>query len=213
VSAGKVVLADHSAPARTGLRLALQHGGFDVTGEASNAGQLLAMPAVESADVIVLTADLPGDGLRAAQEISHRHARVRLIVLTPEQSDDEMVAAVLAGASGYLPRDVAAERVPAIVEAVLRGEAALPRRLSGRLLEELRLRTQRRQALPVDVQVELSRREWDVLEQLGDARGTAEIAARLGISDVTVRRHISSLVAKLRVRDRGELVKLLRPDG
>jgi DNA-binding NarL/FixJ family response regulator len=120
------------------------------------------------------------------------------------------VNAVLAGAAGYLGRDTASERLPTILRAVLAGEVALPRRYSQHLLEALRRRDAGRTRLATRLGASLTDREWEVLELLGEDVATGEIARRLGISGVTTRRHISSLVAKLEVPNRAGAVELLR---
>ena len=97
-----------------------------------------------------------------------------------------------------------------VLRAVLDGEVALPRRLSRRLVDALRGRDARRAELAARAGASLTDREWEVLELLADDRSTAEIAQRLGISAVTARRHISSLVAKLGVPDRASAADLLR---
>ena len=118
--------------------------------------------------------------------------------------------AVVAGAVGYLGRDVDTERLPDILRAVLAGEVALPRRHSQHLVDALRGRDARRGRLAARTDARLTDREWEVLQMLADDHSTAEIGSRLGISAVTARRHVSSLVSKLGVEDRAAAAELLR---
>ena len=116
----------------------------------------------------------------------------------------------MAGAVGYLGRDVDADRLPDILRAVLAGEVALPRRHSQYLVDALRRQVVRRGRLAAQTDARLTDREWEVLEMLAEDRSTAEIGWRLGISAVTARRHIGSLVSKLGVEDRAGAAELLR---
>jgi DNA-binding NarL/FixJ family response regulator len=134
---------------------------------------------------------------------------VRAVVLSNDPGEDEFVAAVRHGAAGYLGKDLDPRRLPVVLRAVLAGEVALPRRFGARLLDELRGRDHRRSILSRRAGRALTDREWEVLELLGAGAGTDEMARRTGISPVTVRRHLSSAMGKLGVRDRAEAVALL----
>jgi DNA-binding NarL/FixJ family response regulator len=210
VSAPRVLLAEPDRPTRAGLRLVLEGGGAEVIGEAADAGAAVAIAAEERPDVALIAVELPGGGLHAAREIAAEVPRVRLVFLTGRPSGEELVDAVLAGAVGYLGRDVDAERLPAIVRAVAAGEVALPRRHSQHLVDALRRRDVQRARLAARSDARLTDREWEVLEMLAAELSTGEIGLRLGISAVTARRHISSLVAKLGVAGRAEAAELLR---
>ncbi|TMK34758.1 MAG: response regulator transcription factor [Actinobacteria bacterium] len=131
-------------------------------------------------------------------------------MLTGAAEDDELVDAVRVGAVGYIVTDVASTRLPEAINAVLRGEVAIPRLLVGVLADRLRERLGRRQlALRDRPGVELTTREWEVLDFMCDGLSTREIAGRLLISEITVRRHISAVMKKLHVASRREAVKLL----
>jgi DNA-binding NarL/FixJ family response regulator len=205
-----VLLAEPDRPTRAGLRMVLEGGGLDVIGEATDAGAAVAAAVAERPDVVLVAAELPGGGLDAAREITAAVPRVRVVVLTGRPSGEQLVEAVLAGAVGYLGRDLDAERLPEIVRAVAAGEVALPRRHSQHLIDALRRRDPRRAQLAARTDKRLTEREWEVLEMLADDLSTAEIGLRLGISAVTARRHISSLMTKLGVRDRAGAAALIR---
>jgi DNA-binding NarL/FixJ family response regulator len=108
-----------------------------------------------------------------------------------------------------LRKDLGSSRLPATVRGVLDGEAAMSRRLTYRLMEALRTRSRGRMTPTRPGGPSISDRELDVLEHLTEGLGTGEIALRMSISQVTVRRHISSAMAKLGVKDRAAALKLL----
>lgn len=203
-------MADPDVPTRAGLRIVLEAGGFAVAGEAADVTAAVRLAAAERPDLALVAAELPGGSLEAIRHIAADLPGTRLIVLTGHPGGEELVDAVLAGAVGYLTRDTGLERLPEILRAVLAGEAALPRRHSRTLVEALRGRDARRALFAERTRVALTDREWEVLELLAGERSTGEIAHRLGISVVTARRHISSLVGKLGVDDRSGAIELMR---
>jgi DNA-binding NarL/FixJ family response regulator len=202
MSAPRVLLADADVPTRVGLRAALRRGGFEVVAEAEDAEAAVAAIERVALELALVDAALPGGSIDALARISRLRPAVRLIMLTASPNGDELLAAVLAGATGYLGKHASAARLPDALRGVLAGEVALPRRQSQRLLDELRRRAARAAAVSARAAMPLTDREWDVLELLAEGRSTAEMARRLRISEVTVRRHVSAVVAKLGVRDR-----------
>jgi DNA-binding NarL/FixJ family response regulator len=206
----RVLLAEPDQPTRAGLRLVLEAGGFAIAGETGDAATAFATAVEERPDLVLAGAQLPGGLLEAIRQIRAQVPRARLVVLTGHASAEELVDVVLAGAVGYLGRDTRSDRLPKVLRAVLSGELALPRRYSHHLVEALLGREARRSQIAARSDVAITDREWEVLELLADNFSTAEIAQRLGISAVTTRRHISSLVAKLGVPDRASAARLLR---
>jgi DNA-binding NarL/FixJ family response regulator len=133
------------------------------------------------------------------------------VILSGSASDDDLFACVRAGARGYLSPGMDPARLPSALRGVLDGEAALPRALVGRVLDELRARDLGRHANELArLGVQLTQRESDVLDLLERGLGTSEMAERLGISAVTVRRHVSEVLRKLGTPDRESAVRLLR---
>jgi DNA-binding NarL/FixJ family response regulator len=204
-----VVLAVREVMTRAGLRVALSEEGFDVVEEADDATGALDATSRTGPDLVLLASDLPGDGMGAARSIAGRPGGAQVVVLTERPSGDELLESVLAGASGYLATAGSQERLAHALRGVLAGEVALPRRHTARLLEELRGRVSRRTAVDALASRPLSGREWEVLELLAAGAPSGEVARRLGISDVTVRRHASSAAAKLGVADRASAIRLL----
>jgi DNA-binding NarL/FixJ family response regulator len=207
----KVLLADDQPAARAGIKRAIEPHGLHVVAEASNADDAVRMAVALGPDVCVVAIGLPGVGVEAAREIKQSLPATKIVMTTGSPNDEELFTALRAGADGYLPMSTSAERLPHSLLGVARGEAALPRTLTARLIVEFRDRgTRRRLVLPsVGTEVELTAREFEVLERLRKGDSTAEIAARLGIAEVTVRRHVASVVRKLGMPNRRSAVELL----
>ena len=206
----RILLAEGDRPTRAGLRVAVRRAGFEQIVEAGSLAEVLAAAGDQAPDVALVAADLTGDGLEAVRRLVSLHPSVRVIVLSADPGGDELLAAVLAGAAGYLAKDVGLERLPHTIRGVLAGEVALPRLHADRLLAELRRRDAARERVTARTRASLTDREWEVLQLLGENASTAEIARRLRISQVTARRHISTLVAKLGADDRASAAKLMR---
>jgi DNA-binding NarL/FixJ family response regulator len=161
-------------------------------------------------DVCLLGLDAKGQGLRVTNEIVSRVPSAVVILLTNRLDEEEFMAAVRAGASGYLSSSVDPARLPHVVRGAVRGEPAVPRRFVLRLLDELRTRERRRSiVLAGKGRVSLTAREWEVVELLLRSWTTSEIAKELGLAPVTVRRHLGSVERKLGVSTRAEVVALL----
>jgi len=208
--APRVVLAEADTPTRTGMRLVLERRGFAVVGEVRDVSGAIETVSGQGPDAALLATDLPGGGIQAARAIGRRLPGTRIVMLTPRQDGEELVAAVLAGATAYLAKDMSPERLASVLERVLAGEVALPRRYTGHVLEALRGRESRRASILGRARHLVTDRQWEILQLLGDGRSTAEMAQRLGISEITARRHISSVLPKLGLKDRQGAVELMR---
>jgi DNA-binding NarL/FixJ family response regulator len=209
-----VLIAAERLPTRVGLRLALEPEARCT--EAADAQSAVDAAVRERPDVCLLGLDGAGQGLRVANEIASRVPSAAVILLTNRLDEEEFMAAVRAGASGYLTNSLDPARLPHVVRGALRGEPAVPRRFVSRLLDELRNRDRRRSvALAGKGRVALTAREWEVVELLLRSATTIEIAKELGVAPVTVRRHLGSVERKLGVTTRAEVVELLtaEPDG
>jgi DNA-binding NarL/FixJ family response regulator len=205
----RVLVADDHAAARAGVRGALERGGFVVCAEASNGPGAIEAALREGPDACLLDVHMPGGGgIEAAGEIAERLPGTAIAMLTVSADEDDLFAAIQAGAVGYLLKDVDPERLPHALAGVLAGEAAIPRQLVGRIVAELGGRRRRRVPLARGG-AELTPREWEILELLHGGASTAQVAQRLGVSQVTVRRHVSTVLRKLRVEDRRGAFALL----
>jgi DNA-binding NarL/FixJ family response regulator len=208
-AAPTVVLADDHPVIRLGTRMALMRGGFEVLAEEADGDAAVRAVLRSRPDVCLLDIYLPGGGIEAAATISREAPATAVVMLTVSTSPADMLAALRAGAKGYLTKDTSPDRLPAALCGVLRGEAALPRELVGRVLDQLRdLPAPETAPLRVDG-VRLTARESEVLRLLRAGLTTLEISERLSLSPVTVRRHISAGVARLGAADRAEAIRAI----
>lgn len=206
--APSIVIADDHPPIRLGVRMALMRGGFSVVAEAADCEGAVSAVLRERPDVCLLDVRMPGGGIEAAQRITQAAVPTSVVMLTVSERTEDVLAALRAGAVGYLPKDTTPDRLPAALCGVLRGEAALPRALMGLVLESLRDYPGGPDPVRVG-EVELTARESEILKLLGAGKKTAEISELLELSPVTVRRHISAGVAKLGVADRSAAVRAI----
>jgi DNA-binding NarL/FixJ family response regulator len=203
-----VLIAAERLPTRVGLRLALEPEARCT--EVSDAQSAVNAAVRDRPDVCLLCLDPASEGLRVVNEIVSKVPSATVILLTNRLDEEEFMAAVRAGASGYLTQNLDPARLPYVVRGALRGEPAVPRKFVSRLLEELRTRERRRSVVLADRgRVSLTTREWEVAELLLRAASTSEIATQLGVAPVTVRRHVGSVERKLGVATRAEVVALL----
>lgn len=206
-----VVLADDEVATRVGVRRALEAAGLRVVAEASTAPEAVEAAVAHRSDVCLLAVGIPGNGILAAEQIRKALPDIKIVMLTSSDRDEDLFAALRAGADGYLLKSTSGARLPLAIRGVVAGEAALPRELTARLIQEFRDRG-RQHGVAISVHgrdVELTPREYEVLEFLRQGHTTSQIAHRLHISDVTVRRHISATLQKLGARDRRNAVELL----
>jgi DNA-binding NarL/FixJ family response regulator len=208
----RVVLADDHVPTRREIRLALEEDPrFEIRGEAGDASGAVDAAIRERPDVCLLDINMPGGGIAAAWEITARLPQVKVVMLTVSTDDRDLFAALKAGAAGYLLKGMGPSELPRALAGVVRGEAALAPSLVGRVITEFRDRSARRRTATAEgAEAQLTSREWQVLELLRHDLSTSEIARRLVLSPVTVRTHVNSILRKLRVPDREELVRQFR---
>ena len=182
--------------------------GFEVIGEAANGAQAVTLACALEPDVILMDLRMPEmDGVAAIAELARRKVAARVLVLTTYDTDSDVVRAVEAGATGYLLKDSPRDDLLRAVRAAARGEAALSPSVATRLLGQVR----------APAQEPLSQREFEVLEMVARGATNREAAAKLFISEATVKTHLLHIYAKLGVSDRAAAVAeafqrgLLRP--
>lgn len=197
MSAIRVLIAHHGLM-RLSVRMALE-GEADICAEAEDGEQAVLLAKRQQPDVCIVGWDIDGEGINAIQGIMAVAPHSAVIVLSETSDVDDLLAAVRAGAVGYLPGSLDAEQLRRVVRGVFAQEAAVPRAMVRELILELRTAT----ALGG-----LTDREAQVLGMLRRGHSTAEIASRLQISRVTVRRYISDLVRKLGVHSRAGLMNV-----
>ena len=192
----RVVVADDDVFTRTGVCLSLTEANCVVSAEVEHAAAAVEATVRLRPHVSLIDVSLPGDPLGAIATISSRLPTTAVVVLTTSHEDADLFGAIHAGAAGYLPKEMDSALLPRTLRAIARGEAALPRMLVSRLIEEFRDRS-RAAAHSVAYDERLTSRQAEVLELLRAGLTTSQIAARLAVSDVTIRRHVSELLGRL----------------
>jgi DNA-binding NarL/FixJ family response regulator len=206
----KVVIATSNLATCAGIRMALTTHGFEIGAEASSVDGLLTEIDGTRPDACLLDIGLAGDALRAVRVLASRAPGTAVILLTDDESDAQFLEAMRLGAAGYLAKTIAPDALASAVRSVCNGEVAVPRGLVKLLINEYRERPARRYlAVAGAREAELTAREWEVLDCMRDGLSTREIAERLLISEVTVRRHIGAVVKKLDAENRADALKLL----
>ena len=206
----RVLIADDDVSTRVGVRLALEDGGFVVSAEEDTGPGAVAAALRDPPDVCLVEVNVPGGGVEAVAAIRARLAGTRVVMLSASSEDEDLFDALQAGASGYLLKGMNPARLGPTLVGVLRGEAALPRELTARLIREFRARARRGETgLVRRGKNELTQREWDVLDCLCEGLSSRQIADRLFISQTTVRRHVGAILNKLEVPSRQAAVDLV----
>jgi DNA-binding NarL/FixJ family response regulator len=207
-----VLLADDDVAHRRGVRAALEADGYGSITESSDAATTINAAARLRPDILLIEIELPGDGLSAIGRIAKASPKTLIVVLSRSDRPEDVVTALTRGASGYLLKGISGERLASTLRGAYDGEPPLSRSLVPHLVDEIRRGSERRLLLPKGA-VTLTPREWEVGELLRERRTTAEIADRLGVSPVTVRRHIGLLLQKLGAQSREAAVDMLRVYG
>ena len=193
-----VVVVDDQELVRSGFAMILEKAGMEVVGEGADGEAGVALALERRPDVVLMDVRMPGvDGIEATRLITAAADAPRVLVLTTFDLDEYVFAAVEAGASGFLLKDVAPDDLVHAVRVVARGEAMLAPALIRRLLERFA-----RSGAAVGSTPALSEREAGVARLVARGRSNAEIAAELFLSEATVKTYVSRLLTKLDLRDR-----------
>ncbi|MFD8206823.1 response regulator [Streptomyces sp. NPDC059695] len=202
-----VVVADDQAAVREPLAMVLALAGdIRVVGTAANGREVLDIVAGEPVDVVLMDLRMPGmDGTEATRRLSEAHPDVAVVVLTTFADDDSIMAALAAGARGYLTKNAGREDIARAIRAAAAGQSVLDQEVRDRLLAAVTgaQRSAPTAALPED----LTPREREVLALIGQGLPNRAIAERLFVSEATVKTHINNLFAKAGIRDRAEAVR------
>jgi DNA-binding NarL/FixJ family response regulator len=204
-----VLVADDQALVRTGLRMILQaREDIRVVGEARDGEEAVHLAAQTLPDVVLMDLRMPRvDGVQATQRLSASRHRPAVIVLTTFDEDELMYAALRAGAGGFLLKDARPAELVEAIRVVACGEALLAPRVTRRLLDRFVADLHPRTAAMPDL-ADLTHREVEVLTLIAQAASNAEIAARLVVTEGTVKTHVSAILRKLGLRDRVQAVVL-----
>ncbi len=212
----RVLLADDQALIRAGFRLLLGSiDGIKVVGEAGDGEQAVDMARRERADVVLMDIRMPGvDGLEATRRIAADDslAGVKVIILTTFESDEYVYQAIRSGASGFLLKDAEPDELIQAVRVVARGDAMMAPSVTRRLINDL---ARRPEQLQTDSRVlsSLTDREREVLRLVAAGLSNDEIAARLFLSPLTAKTHVSRIMTKLDAHDRAQLVVISYETG
>jgi DNA-binding NarL/FixJ family response regulator len=213
----RVLLADDQPMLRSGLRTMLGAApGLDIVGEAGDGTEAVELARRLLPDVVVMDVRMPRlDGIAATRAIVRARLPVAVLILTTFDTDQDVEAALRAGASGFLVKDAPAAELVAAIRTVAAGEAVVAPRVLRRLLDRLASQPPPPPPPPppataLDV---LTDRERQVLVHIARGRTNAEIAAALSVSETTVKTHVGNVLTKLRLRDRVQAVVLAYETG
>ncbi|MFC8828350.1 response regulator [Streptomyces sp. NPDC057137] len=200
------MLADDQPLIRSGLRVLIaDHPDLDVVGEAGTGAQAVQLVRELRPDVVVMDIRMPGmDGIEATGLITAGAGSSRVVVLTTFDDDEYVYAALRAGASGFLIKDMSLEDILSAIRVVAAGEALIAPSVTRRLIEEFAARPE--PAPPARAVAGITGREREVLVLVGRGMSNGEIADHLFISVATAKAHVARLFSKLGARDRVQLV-------
>ncbi len=213
----RVLLADDHVLFREGLSgIIASQVDMQVVGEASDGLEAVIKARELQPDLILMDIQMPGcDGLEATRRIKQEQPATTIVVLTVRDDEEKLFEAIKSGAQGYLLKSARSKEVLEMLRGALRGEAAIPPHLAGRMLEEFRRLS--RQATASDEEEDeiptLTMREQEVLGLVAQGMADKDIAAALSLSLHTVKSHLRNILAKLHVSSRHEAARLARRRG
>ncbi|MAP64145.1 MAG: DNA-binding response regulator [Microbacterium sp.] len=203
----RLVIVDDHPVVRAGLvGLLSDEPGLEVVGEAADGEAAVRVVAATTPDVVLMDLRMPGvDGVAATARLVAEHA-ARVLILTTYESDDQILAAIEAGASGYLLKAAPQDEIVAGIRSVAAGQTALSPQVAVRLVQRMR------EPAP-EAAASLTVRETEVLRLVAAGRSNKQIAAALGIEESTVKTHLLRVFEKLDVADRTRAVTLAMERG
>jgi DNA-binding NarL/FixJ family response regulator len=211
-----VLIVDDQTIVRAGFAALLSaQPDITVAGEAGDGREAVHLASLHRPDVVVMDIRMPGmDGIEATRRIltQPNSGSLRVLVLTTFDVDEYVYDALAAGASGFLLKDATADELVSAVRVVARGDSLLAPQVTGRLIHEF-TRQRRNQPSPPAELASLTARETEVLVLIASGLSNAEIAARLVVSEHTVKTHVARVFTKLGLRDRAQAVMLAYESG
>jgi NarL family two-component system response regulator LiaR len=195
-----VLLVDDHSMVRQGVRAFLvTQADITVVGEAGSGEEAIKLAAQHVPDVVLMDLIMPNmDGVEATRRVKQVSPRSQVVVLTSYHEDEHIFPALKAGALSYILKDVSAEELASAVRKAASGEAVLHPRVAARVIKEL----QGRREDTLNPFTELSERELEVLKLIADGMSNAEMAAKLFLSEKTIKGHVSNILSKLHLVDR-----------
>jgi NarL family two-component system response regulator LiaR len=206
----RVIVADDDPIARRAIREALQRDGITVVAEPADGYDAAQLAVHYRPDVLLMDSFMPRlDGVEAATLTRERAPETVVVILGAREDDDLAMRCMRAGAIGFLPKTIGLQALVRAIRAAARGEPVFSRRLVALLLEEVRAAPPNGAGIR-PVRSQLTSREWEVLDLLAQGLSTGGIAARLVVSDETVRSHVKHILRKLHVHSREQAVEKAR---
>jgi DNA-binding NarL/FixJ family response regulator len=199
----RLVIVDDHALFREGLASIIQlEKDIEVSGLAGTVQEAVEVVRTLKPDIVLMDFSLPdGNGAEATRIVLNEHPNCKIIFLTMSESDENLFAAIRSGAKGYLIKNMSPSKLVTTIRSVQRGESALSRTMTLRLMEELS-RTKEPERLENTSLAKLTRREMDVLRALTNGMTNKEVANHLYLSENTVKYHVHSILDKLNLPDR-----------
>lgn len=210
----RVLIADDQAIVREGLAMILgAQDDMEVVGEAADGVEVVALTRSLQPDVVLMDVRMPRmDGLEATRRLVDTGQSARILVLTTFGEDRTVYEAIRAGASGFLLKDAQRRHLLHAIRVVAEGDEILDPAITRRLVEELALRPERIDGVPAKL-AHLSARELEILGEVARGASNREIAEHLVVAETTVKSHVASVLRKLEVRDRIQLVIVAYESG
>ena len=205
----RVLIADDQTLVRGGFRVILTRAGIEVAGEAADGLEAVTAARRLRPDVVLMDIRMPGiDGLEATRRVLADIPDCRVLMLTTFDLDQYVYAALAAGASGFLLKDITPEHLVSSVKLIATGDALLAPSITRRLVERFARPKPALKGLD-----DLTPREKEVLRLVGGGLSNTELATRLQLSEATVKTHVAHIFAKLGLRDRAQAVVVAYESG
>lgn len=206
----RIALIEDEELVRTSVRQILDEHRFLVIAEAGSARAGAEAVRRERPEICLVDIGLPdAGGIELVRQLSAELPETAFVIFSASDRHEDLIGSIRAGAVGYLVKGMDPSRLAHALRGVVEGEAAIPRPLMAALVKELQTQGRRKAVIGLHSRIDLTRREWEVLELLCDGLDTGEIATQLSVSPVTVRRHVAEVVRKLGAKDRAEAIALV----
>lgn len=208
----RVAIVDDHPLLREGVSRSLtETGAFEICGEGASAHDAIRLATEARPDIMLVDLSMPGGGLQALQTIRVNQPDMKIVVLTVSEANDDVTAALNAGAQGYVLKGVGSKMLAEILHSVAGGETYVSPAIAARMMMSLKELNAR--ASPANPLSRLTQRERQILDCVAAGLSNKEVAIRLDLQEKTVKHHMTSIMGKLNVRNRTEAAMLLRDAG
>lgn len=206
-----VVVDDHPLLREGVVRCLAESGRFAVVGQGGSAADAIRLAGEHAPDLLLLDLSMPGGGMTAVEAVADAHPAVAVVVLTVSEADDDVMAALRAGAKGYVLKGVGSAALVEILAGIAQGESYVAPALAARLLTEMRKPS--KAGSDEDPLAGLTAREEQILRLVALGRSNKEIGRELDLQEKTIKHHMTRVLDKLQVRNRTEAALLARGLG